>query len=171
MDTSKRTRLLEAANQLVHQQGYNQTTLADIALKADVPLGNVYYYYKTKENIGEDLIKYRTHYYQDLLAEWEKSPEPKKRILSLIEEVASQRDVLACRGCPIGSLCQELHKDGGPLADKAGALLAAILAWLGQQFRLAGKGSELGQSCVATTFCATGGQSADARFQSGRRIG
>ena len=141
-DTSKRIRLLEAANQLVHQQGYNQTTLADIAQKADVPLGNVYYYYKTKENIGEDLINFRTHYYQSLLSEWEKSPDPKKRILSLIEEVARQREVLACSGCPIGSLCQELHKEGGPLADKAATLLATILSWLEQQFRLAGKGSD-----------------------------
>lgn len=140
-DSSKRIRLLEAANQLVHQQGYNQTTLADIAQKADVPLGNVYYYYKTKENIGEDLISYRTRYYQSLLSEWEKSPDPKKRILSLIEEVARQREVLACSGCPIGSLCQELHKEGGPLADKAAALLAYILSWLEQQFRLAGKKS------------------------------
>lgn len=140
-DTSKRIRLLEAANQLVHQQGYKQTTLADIAQKADVPLGNVYYYYKTKETIGEDLIHYRTHYYQSLLSEWEKSPDPKKRILSLIEEVARQREVLACSGCPIGSLCQELHKEGGPLADKAATLLAAILTWLEQQFRLAGKGA------------------------------
>lgn len=140
-DTSKRTRLLEAANQLVHRQGFKQTTLADIAQKADVPLGNVYYYYKTKENIGEDLINYRTQYYQSLLSEWERSPDPKNRILSLIEEVARQREVLACSGCPIGSLCQELHKEGGPLADKAAALLAVILSWLEQQFRLAGKGS------------------------------
>lgn len=142
--TSKRMRLLEAANQLVHQQGFNQTTLADIAQKADIPLGNVYYYYKTKENIGQDLIDFRTSYYRTLLSSWEKFPDPKKRILSLIQEVECQREALACSGCPIGSLCQELHKDGGPLADKATSLLAAILSWLEQQFRLLGKGSESG---------------------------
>ena len=142
IETSKRLRLLEAANKLVHQQGFNQTTLADIAKAADVPLGNVYYYFKTKEDLGHALIEHRVSFYQSLIASWEKTPDPKKRILALILEVESQRDVLACSGCPIGSLCQELHKDGGPLADKAASLLAAILSWSEQQFRLLGKGEQ-----------------------------
>ena len=55
-EINKRSRLLEAANRLVHAQGFNQTTLADIAREAEVPLGNVYYYFKTKEDIGHALI-------------------------------------------------------------------------------------------------------------------
>ncbi len=141
-ETNKRARLLEAANKLVHEQGFNQTTLADIAKEAKVPLGNVYYYFKTKEDIGHALIEYRAEFYRCLIAAWEKSPDPKKRILALIQEVADQRETLACSGCPIGSLCQELHKDGGPLADKAASLLAAILSWSEQQFRLLGKGQQ-----------------------------
>lgn len=141
-DIPKRMRLLTAANKLVHTQGFNQTTLADIAKEAEVPLGNVYYYYKTKEDIGQALIEHRAIFYGALLANWEKSPDPKKSILALIKEVESQREMLACSGCPIGSLCQELHKDGGPLADKAASLLAVILTWLEQQFRLLGKGAE-----------------------------
>ena len=45
--TDKRVRLIDAAKVLIHQQGFNLTTLADIAQEADVPLGNVYYYFKT----------------------------------------------------------------------------------------------------------------------------
>lgn len=138
----KRTRLLHAANKLVHEQGFNQTTLADIAKAADVPLGNVYYYFKTKEHLGRELIRERADFYGGLVAAWEAIPDPKKRLLALIAEVASQRKVLARSGCPIGSLCQELHKEGGPLAHKAAGLLAAMLQWSEQQFRLLGKGDE-----------------------------
>ena len=53
-----------------------------------------------------------------------------------------KREALASSGCPIGSLCQELHKDGGILADKAASLMAAILGWSEQQFRELGKGKE-----------------------------
>jgi TetR/AcrR family transcriptional regulator, transcriptional repressor for nem operon len=141
-ETNKSARLLEAANKLVHRQGFNQTTLADIAKEAKVPLGNVYYYFKTKEEIGKALIEFRAEFYRGRIASWEKSPDPKKRILALIEEVASERETLASSGCPIGSLCQELHKDGGPLADKSAGLLAAILSWTEQQFHLLGKGRE-----------------------------
>ena len=54
--SDKRSRLFEAAGDLFHRQGFNQTTLADIARSADVPLGNVYYYYKTKGQIGEAVV-------------------------------------------------------------------------------------------------------------------
>lgn len=40
--TEKRDRLLHTAITLVYQQGFHQTTLADIAQQAQVPLGTVY---------------------------------------------------------------------------------------------------------------------------------
>lgn len=136
----KRARLLNAANTLVHRQGYNQTTLADIAKEAAVPLGNVYYYFKTKEDIGKALIEHRGAFYASLIAQWEQAPDPRQRLLALVAMVSEQRDLLASSGCPIGSLCQELHhKEGGPLAEKASSLLGAMLAWTEQQFRLLGK--------------------------------
>ena len=47
----KRERLIAAARQMVYQQGIEKTTLADIAAAAGIPLGNVYYYFKTKNDI------------------------------------------------------------------------------------------------------------------------
>lgn len=138
----KRTRLLDAANKLVQQQGFNQTTLADIAQESRVPLGNVYYYFKTKDDIGHALIEHRTDYYLDKIGEWDKLPEPRKRILAFIKMVTDNSETLAQSGCPIGSLCQELHKGGGQLADEAAGMFTAILAWLTEQFHLLGKGRE-----------------------------
>lgn len=141
-ESNKRSRLLEAANRLVHAQGFNQTTLADIAREAEVPLGNVYYYFKTKEDIGQALIGYRADFYGGLIAQWDQLPDPKQRLRALIGEVEDQRETLAASGCPIGSLCQELHKDGGLLAEKSAELMGAILGWAERQFRELGKGSE-----------------------------
>jgi hypothetical protein len=62
--------------------------------------------------------------------------------VALIQMVSGERETLAQSGCPIGSLCQELHKDGGPLADKSASLMAAILSWTEQQFRQLGKEKE-----------------------------
>lgn len=140
--TDKRSRLLEAANKLVHQQGFNETTLADIAKEAAVPLGNVYYYYKTKEEIGAALIAHRAGFYRGLRAQWETSPDPKARLHAFIQMTADNREVLAQSGCPIGSLCQELHKEGGPLAEKAGEMFVEFIDWLEAQFHLLGKEGE-----------------------------
>lgn len=135
----KRTRLLYAAHKLIHQQGFKQTTLADIAEESGVPLGNVYYYFKTKDDLGHTLIEQRSAGLCDQFAKWDKLPDPQKRILAVIKSVADNREVLAQSGCPIGSLCQELHKDGGPLAEKAANMFAVLLGWLEVQFRLMGQ--------------------------------
>lgn len=138
----KRTRLIEAADRLVHKYGFKQTVLADIAKAAKVPLGNVYYYFKTKEEIGQALIDHRAGFYRSLITSWNVLPNPRKRILAFINTVADRREALAQSGCPIGSLCQELHKEGGSLADKAAGMFTAILGWLEEQFRLLGTGRE-----------------------------
>src|SRR5258708_39384380 len=55
--TSVRTRLIEAAATLAHRRGFGNTRLADIAREAKVPAGNLYYYFKAKEEIGESIVE------------------------------------------------------------------------------------------------------------------
>ena len=52
----KRTRLIETAMNLAYRNGFRETSLADIAQAAHVPVGNVYYYFKTKEELGEAVV-------------------------------------------------------------------------------------------------------------------
>ncbi len=136
--TDKRNRLIEAAKILIHQQGFNLTTLADIAQEADVPLGNVYYYFKTKEAIGEAVIEKRAAEYADLLARLDEIAEPSSRLRAFVDTSVEELDLIARYGCPVGGLCQELGKQGGSLADQAAKLLHDILQWSEAQFRSLG---------------------------------
>ena len=52
----KRERLIAAATRLLHEQGVERTTLADIAKAADVPAGNVYYYFKARDDVVRAVI-------------------------------------------------------------------------------------------------------------------
>ena len=56
----KRERLVESAKSLFYEQGVSLTTLAEVAERAQVPLGNVYYYFKTKEQIVAAVVDSRT---------------------------------------------------------------------------------------------------------------
>lgn len=136
--TDKRVRLIEAAKVLIHQQGFNLTTLADIAQEADVPLGNVYYYFKTKEAIGIAVIEKRAAEWSERLASWSEISDPLVRLMTLIKYGLESIEVTARFGCPIGGLCQELGKQGGPLSDLAAKLLHDILQWSEEQFRALG---------------------------------
>ena len=140
--TDKRTRLIETAAKLTHEHGFNRTSLADIAEESGVPLGNVYYYFKTKEALGEALVDRLTGMYESLCAQWEADANPQSRLEAFIQMSIDNRDELARSGCPIGTLCTELHKDGGPLADHAAGLFARLLTWIETQFRTMGKADE-----------------------------
>src|SRR5260370_10889711 len=50
----------------------------------------------------------------------------------------ANRERRARGGCPLGSLCSELHKEGGALAKKSAALFTEPIGWLEKQFRAAG---------------------------------
>ena len=136
--TDKRVRLVEAAKSLMHQQGFNLTTLADIAQEADVPLGNVYYYFKTKEAIGEAVIENRSKELHERLQAWEVNQNVRERLNAFLQNEVEQADVTARCGCPIGGLCQELAKQGGLLADAAAKLLNDMIDWSERQFKALG---------------------------------
>lgn len=140
--TDKRVRLIEAAKVLIHQQGFNLTTLADIAQEADVPLGNVYYYFKTKEAIGEAVIERRAIEYTEMIAKLDENPDAYSRLQALINLGTEDLELVARYGCPVGGLCQELGKQGGPLADQAAKLLHELLTWTIKQFQALGFGEK-----------------------------
>ena len=58
-NASKRDRLIDAALRLFYEHGIERTTIADIAAAANVPPGNVYYYFKTKEDIVDAVVSAR----------------------------------------------------------------------------------------------------------------
>jgi AcrR family transcriptional regulator len=141
-NTDKRSRIVDTAAKLAHEQGFARTSLADIARDSGIPLGNLYYYFKTKDAIGDALIEQMATHHAALREGWERDLEPRDRIEAFIQATIEGRETLARNGCPMGTLCAELRKEGGPLADRAATLLEGFLKWLESQFRLMNKGSE-----------------------------
>lgn len=142
LKTDKRSRLIETAANLTYQHGFGKTALADIAREAEIPLGNVYYYFKTKTEIGEAIIAQRVMEFRMMRQEWEKSETPRDRLLACIQTTLDNRNALARSGCPVGSLCAELDKSGGDLARAASRPFSELLSWIEAQFAMLGKGRE-----------------------------
>jgi len=136
----KRSRLVDAADKLIYQQTFNSTTLADIATLADVPLGNVYYYFKTKEDILKAVIQKRTANLEEHFAAWEKLPSTKERLVAFIEQSATDAETTARFGSELGSLCQELSKNSSEISELTTNMMRSVLAWVEKQFKSLGKG-------------------------------
>lgn len=137
-----RTRLLQAAEKTTYRYGFGNTAIADIAKEARVPLGNVYYYFKTKDEIGDAIVRLRVSRFRKLLQEFDKAGSPKERLCAFVQIKIRNREELARNGCPVGTLCSELRKLGGTAADKSEILFATALDWMEKQFREIGKGVE-----------------------------
>lgn len=138
----KRERLIDAADQLFHQQGVSNTTLANIAELADVPLGNVYYYFKSKDAIIMAVVDKRKSSLGGLFAEWEQIPSVKERLASFVRHSSSKAEE-ACRfGDALGSLCQELGKQGGAIGEASASLMQKVLSWCESQFVALGKSEQ-----------------------------
>jgi len=135
----KRRRLTAAAAQVLHEQGVERTTLADIARAADVPVGNVYYYFKTKDELVRAALSEHSTYLDELTDSLGQLPDPRVRLKALIEAWVSRRDVAARYGCPTGTLAVELDKRAdGTLDVEAGVVIRRLLDWAGHQFRTLG---------------------------------
>src|ERR1700674_3351851 len=138
----KRSRLVSAAVHLAYQKGFDATSLADIAREAKVPLGNVYYYFKTKDEIGAAIVERRVAQLSAQGQRWSEAGSPKDRLCACVQGVCETKDCLAQRGCAVGAFCSELHKAGGSVATRATEIFAQHLAWIESQFRALGKGKD-----------------------------
>jgi TetR/AcrR family transcriptional regulator, transcriptional repressor for nem operon len=136
----KRERLVAAAVELLHQQGVQRTTLADIAAAADVPVGNVYYYFKTKDDVIAAVIDAHAAQIKSTLAGIDaRYRAPKSRLKAMVAEFAARSEIVADYGCPFGSLCSELDKRGSESGFAVPELLRLLIDWATEQFRALGR--------------------------------
>jgi AcrR family transcriptional regulator len=160
----KRERLVDGARRAIYEQGVERTTIADVAAAADVPIGNVYYYFKTKDDLVEAAIIANAAAAREMLAAADRHRTPRTRLKALVRALAEQREHAAWRGCPVGTLCSELDKrDDDLLTRQAGNALTLSIDWVEQQFVAAGRSdardlavaliaSYQGISLIANTF-------------------
>ena len=135
----KRERLIDAAAETIYASGVEKTTLADIAAAAGIPLGNVYYYFKTKDALVRAVVESHLAEARVMLAAIDDAHEaPRERLKALFGALAQQSDLIARYGCPHGSLCQELGKRAdGALA--AAELMREPVEWAERQFAAMGR--------------------------------
>lgn len=136
----KRVRLVEAARTLFHRQGVNVTTLANIASLANVPLGNVYYYFQSKDAIIKAVIELRKKQVHDTLSAIQtQTTDPRERLVALLNLDHETLQDAVEYGDSLGGLCQELSKESSEIASSAASIMEDVINWCAQQFEGMGK--------------------------------
>ncbi|MBI5853207.1 MAG: TetR/AcrR family transcriptional regulator [Planctomycetes bacterium] len=109
--TDTRENLIQAAMELFTLQGYANTGLAQIARKAGVLPGSLYYFFPTKEDLLHATLERR----KELLASevldpiWSRIDDPIERVFGLLKGYRQMLEHTGfCHGCPIGNLVIEV---------------------------------------------------------------
>jgi AcrR family transcriptional regulator len=138
-DKTTRDHIIEAADQLFYQQGYEHTSFSNIADAVQISRGNFYHHFKSKDEILDAVINLRLENTQKMLEKWENEGEqPADRIRGFIHILIMNRTKIKRYGCPVGTLCTELAKLNHTSQAEANRLFTMFRNWLRRQFTLLG---------------------------------
>jgi TetR/AcrR family transcriptional repressor of nem operon len=109
--TNTREEIIRKGAELIHAQGFKATGLQQILQAANIPKGSFYFYFKSKEDFGMEIIDYFNAMINGIFTKYlsEKEVQPIKRLENLFDCFANifQKSGFAL-GCPIGNLSLEL---------------------------------------------------------------
>ncbi len=138
-----RADIVGCANRLFYELGYEATSFSDIVDASGLYRGNIYHYFKSKEDILRAVVEQRLVEFRTLLAQWDKAHvDPKARLLAWVDMITGHQSELVEYGCPIGTLNTELGKDRRDLQLAARALFDLFRDWLAACFVALGRGAE-----------------------------
>ncbi len=109
-----RQRILSAAFQLFHEQGYHATGVATIMRQAGVNPGSLYHIYPSKDALLIGVLEFALVMLKPAVmdAVEAKTSDPIERVFALLEQYRTGMAMWGCKmGCPIGNLALEVADD------------------------------------------------------------
>lgn len=141
-ETTRNT-IIDSAKRLFYRQGYGNTSFSDIVSAAGIYRGNIYHYFKSKEDILKVVVTLEIAEIDTLLAGWDACyPDPRDRIGQFVRMFGKNRRELMRSGCPFGTLNSELGKNRRDLQRISIKLLDRFRDWLETQFGALGHTQE-----------------------------
>jgi len=137
--TTTREQIIDAADRLFYEQGFEHTSFSHIADAVRISRGNFYHHFKTKDEILQAVIDSRLTRTRQMLAQWEQeSATPQARIVAFIDILIRNSAPIMRHGCPVGTLCTELTRLGHGAREDANRIMGLFREWLREQFRAMG---------------------------------
>lgn len=116
----RREALVQAAAELFWKQGYHGTSIAQVATVSGVPLGNIYYYHRSKADLAmavSDLFVSQTEALIEEVADDE--ADPRTRLKALVGRLRASQGPRISHGCPIAAATREFRPEAPRAAQRA----------------------------------------------------
>lgn len=128
---TRREALAQAAADRFWKRGYDGTSLAQIAGAAGIPLGNLYYYHKSKADLAmavADLFVGQTEaLIEEVSAE---TADPRKRLKALLVRLRSSQRSRLAHGCPIAAASRDFRTEAPQAAKRAAESFSVLTGFV-----------------------------------------
>ncbi len=108
----KKEKLLDSASQLMLEKGYVATTIDQICADADVTKGSFFHYFKSKDDIGKEVVSRFASYVNEGMNKFTDTcgEDPLERIYGYLDAAIMFAESPESKGCLVGMFTQEMSQ-------------------------------------------------------------
>lgn len=134
LDSPTKTRLLNAAQELMLTQGYAATTVDEICKAAKLTKGSFFHYFTDKEQLAQEVLQHFCRASGQMHRAFSgNDPDPLKRVYRYIDSMIAMAQDPAMKGCLLGLFSQELCESYPAIQKSCCAGFAEWAHHLGQE--------------------------------------
>lgn len=135
----RREAIVAAAARLFWVRGFSATSIAEIASEADVPQGNMFYYFRSKAELALAVADVFLDETQSLITEAEAaSPDPRERIRFLLQRLAQSNRSRVDNGCPISAAVRDFRRAAPDASVRAGQSFELLVSFIARELQKTG---------------------------------
>lgn len=135
----RREAIVAAAARLFWERGFSATSIADIARDAEVPPGNMFYYFRSKAELAQAVADVFVEGTQALVTEAEAaSPDPRERIRFLLRRLGQSNRSRVDSGCPIGAAVRDFRRTVPEASARAGQSFELLVSFIARELQKTG---------------------------------
>lgn len=135
----RRERIVAAAAGLFWTRGFAATSIADIAREADVPQGNMFYYYRSKGDLALAVADVFVDETQSLIGEAEAAAaDPRQRIRFLLHRLSQSNRSRMENGCPISAAVRDFRRSAPQASSRAAQSFELIVSFIARELQKTG---------------------------------
>ncbi|MGC8604909.1 MAG: TetR family transcriptional regulator C-terminal domain-containing protein [Desulfomonilaceae bacterium] len=146
---STKIKIVAEGAKVIQKKGFNNTGIIDVLNAAGVPKGSFYFYFKSKEDFGIEVINYLA---ENVRRAWTQSPKyttesPLESLKRRFDEATTYFQHAGCiGGCPIGNLAQEMGDLNDVFRQRLQEIFLEMRNVIAQSIREAQRLSEINRS-------------------------
>ncbi|RKF07490.1 TetR/AcrR family transcriptional regulator [Oceaniradius stylonematis] len=151
---ARREALVQAAAERFWTRGYAGSSIAQVAAAAGVPLGNVYYYHKTKADLAmavADLFVGQTEALIDEVSA--ESDDPRGRLKALVGRLRASQAPRLAHGCPIAAACRDFRDEAPEAARRAAESFSILTGFIAAELGRTGMRPALALARARAIVC------------------